>query len=204
MFKKAETGLYMTAVVGVIAIFLVTMFAMGGLPWTIDGDLVGDAKGIFVLQNGINPHLSDETSSNEKGAYASDDSLFNRKGVSIERMPPKSRFSETPIKDPKRSEDDLPKMMPEEDSDSQSLVDDCVENGYLNYDTWQFPPMNPTLVQEQEWLDECVEWAESQILNDGASCEDSGNCVDTICGTGDDWYYSSSYCVLGVCEPGTC
>ena len=176
MFKKAETGLYVTAVIGVIAIFLVTMFAMGGLPWTIDGDLVGDAKAMFVQQNGISPHLLDEVSSKERIVDHKGDSLFARRGVAIEQAPQerlrKGTFEEMPEKG---SDSGVPDEIPYEEGGSSSwdgFYNNCM-NGLAEGEIYLVGDLGYT-VSSTPTSDMCTDYANymmTQVQGQGSSAE---------------------------------
>lgn len=48
---KTETGVYVVAVVGVLAILFLAMLSQGGLPAVFDGDITGDAKRVLMQKN---------------------------------------------------------------------------------------------------------------------------------------------------------
>ena len=186
MFKTAETGLYVTAVIGVIAIFLVTMFAMGGLPWTVgDSDLTGDAKAMFVQQRGISPHPLDEISHQKGDAHSESNSLFERRGLTIEQVPQdrlrKGSPERAPIRDPRGGSDDLPEVAPEEEGGSwDSFYNDCM-NGLAEGEVYFVNDVGnivPAGIPSDEICGDYADYMMAQInaVSHGASCSGgSGN-----------------------------
>lgn len=154
MFKQGKTGLYLMAIVGVVAIFLIVLLSQRGLP-SFDGDLAGDAKRALTQKNV------------PKASQTSEISPLNQRKVSIERVSTKKALTvaRVPVRQSGQQE-----IYEEEMGNFEELVQDCLENGYSDSSTysWNYEPT----------LAECQEWAESQVSSDYAGCV--GACWSTF------------------------